>query len=107
MHIPEKERGKLSARSLICTFLGFAEHCKAYKLVHRPSSRLLESRNVIFNEGGPSPRFERITIESKGTPSSVVDSTPPSLHVRKWSPVITKVSAIVMYDQRQRCESEE
>jgi hypothetical protein len=34
MHISEKEQGKLSAHSLICTFLGFAEHHKAYKLVH-------------------------------------------------------------------------
>jgi hypothetical protein len=34
MHISDKEWGKLFAHSLICTFLGFAEHYKAYKLVH-------------------------------------------------------------------------
>jgi hypothetical protein len=79
MHIPEKERGKLSTCSLICMFLGFAEHCKAYKLVHQLSCRLLQSHNVIFDEGGLSPCFEHITIENNDTSSSIIDSTPPSM----------------------------
>ena len=79
MHIPEKDRDKLSAHSLVCTFLGFAEHRKAYKLVHRPSCQFFQSCDIVFDEGGPSPRFEHITIENNDMPSSVVDPTPPPL----------------------------
>ena len=32
MHVPEKDRGKFSVRSLVCTFLGFAEALKASRL---------------------------------------------------------------------------
>ena len=36
MHVPTAQRDKLSAKSLLCTFLGHAENCKAFRLVHRP-----------------------------------------------------------------------
>jgi Reverse transcriptase (RNA-dependent DNA polymerase) len=63
VHVPKKHRPKLAARSLVCTFLGFARNRKAYRLVHRSSQRFIESRDVIFDEGGPIQRYERIVIE--------------------------------------------
>jgi hypothetical protein len=77
MHVPESQRGKLSARSLVCTFLGFADQRKAYRLMHRPTRRYIESRDVIFDEGGPSPRFERVIIEHNSAPSATPTSTLP------------------------------
>jgi hypothetical protein len=37
VHIPDAQRSKLAAKSLVCTFLGHARNRKAYRLVHRPS----------------------------------------------------------------------
>jgi hypothetical protein len=52
VHIPDVQRGKLAAKSLICTFLGYARSRKAYKLIHRPTKRFLESCDIVFDEGG-------------------------------------------------------
>ena len=65
VHILDAQRGKLAAKSLVCTFLGHTRNRKAYHLVHRPTRRFLESRDVIFDEGGATPQtsFERVVIE--------------------------------------------
>jgi transposase InsO family protein len=63
VHIPDKQRTKLGAKSLVCTFLGHAPNRAAYRFVHRPSRRFLESRDVIFDEGGQTTRFDRIILE--------------------------------------------
>lgn len=76
VHILDPQRGKLSARLLICTFIDLAHQRRAYWAVHRSSRRFIESRGVIFDEGGAPPRFERVTIENNSAPSSVPDSTP-------------------------------
>lgn len=47
-----------------CTFLGYARNRHAYRLVHRPTKRFLESRDVVFDEGGTEKRYERIILES-------------------------------------------
>jgi Reverse transcriptase (RNA-dependent DNA polymerase)/GAG-pre-integrase domain/Integrase core domain len=62
IHVPDKHRTKLGAKSLKCTLLGYAPQRKAYRLVHRPSKRFLESRDVIFDEGGQAP-VERVSFE--------------------------------------------
>jgi hypothetical protein len=67
VHIPDKQRTKLAARSLICTFLGNAPNRAAYHFAHRPSRRFLESRDVIFDEGGQTTRFDRIILEDNIT----------------------------------------
>src|ERR1700691_1587152 len=43
VHVPEKHRGKLAAKSLVCTFIGYAKNRRAYRLVHRPTKRFLEA----------------------------------------------------------------
>jgi hypothetical protein len=76
VHVPEQARGKLSARSMTCTFLGFAQQRSAFRLVYRPTHKFLESRDVVFDEGGPSPRHERIILEpDNNTP---LPSPPPN-----------------------------
>ena len=52
VHIPDKQCSKLGAKSLTCTFLGYAQNWRAYRLVHHPSRRFLESCDIIFDEGG-------------------------------------------------------
>ena len=63
VHIPKKKCTKLSARSMVCTFVGFAENRLAYRLYHRQSHRFLDSRDVIFDEGGPTPTLEWVVLE--------------------------------------------
>jgi transposase InsO family protein len=76
VHIPDTHRSKLAAKSLVCTFLGHAQNRRAYRLVHRPTRRFLESRDVIFDEGGPAPRtsFERVVIESDDAETADVEA---------------------------------
>ena len=62
VHIPANQHTKLGAKSLECTFLGYAPQHKAYQLVHHPSKRFLESCDIVFNEGGHAP-VERVTFE--------------------------------------------
>ena len=62
VHVPEKQRTKLAAKSLTCTFLGYALNRRAYRLVHRPTKRFFESRDVVFDEGG-TKLFERVILE--------------------------------------------
>jgi hypothetical protein len=75
VHIPDAHRGKLVAKSLVCTFLGHAQSHKVYHLVHRPTHRFLESHDAIFDEGGPAPRTssERVVIESDGAKTAYVE----------------------------------
>ena len=69
VHIPDAHRSKLTGKSLVCTFLGNIRNSKAYReltaLPHRSTRHFLESRDVIFDEGGPAPQtsFEHVVIE--------------------------------------------
>ena len=49
-HIPKDERRKLDANSVKCTFLGYYDDHKAYKLLDINSHKLIASRDVIFRE---------------------------------------------------------
>ena len=61
------QRGKLAAKCQVIGMhvLGHARNCKAYRLVHRPTRRFLETRDVIFDEGGTTPQtsFIHVVIE--------------------------------------------
>jgi hypothetical protein len=67
IHIPDKLHGKLAAKSLICTFIGYAQNRKAYYLVHCSTHQFLESHDVIFDEGGPVQHCEHIVIKPDNT----------------------------------------
>jgi hypothetical protein len=75
VHIPDKLHGKLNAKSLICTFIGYAQNCKAYCLVHCPTCQFLESHDVIFDEGGPVQHHKHIVIKPNDTDTEGTEGT--------------------------------
>ena len=81
VHVPDKQRTKLGAKSLTCTFLSYAQNRRTYRLVHRPSRHFLESRNVIFNEGGTETCYERIILEPAAAESGSAAEGNPSANV--------------------------
>ena len=81
MHIPTAQRDKLSVRSLVCTFIGFASQRKAYWLIHHKIQKFFKSHDIIFDKGGTSSP-EHITFEhnvSHTTPPQLPLATPPQL----------------------------
>ena len=79
VHIPDKQRSKLGVKSLVCTFLGHAPNRAAYRFVHRPSRRFLGSRDVIFDEGRHTTRFDCIILEDNITDTGHEVATQTSL----------------------------
>ena len=67
MHIPDAKRSKFDAKSIECVHLGYAEHKKAYILLHKPSNRIVESRDVHFDEGALGGQ-SRVIIDPKDAP---------------------------------------
>ena len=57
----------LAACSFVCTFLGYMQNCKAYHLFHHLTHHIIESCDIIFNEGGTSKCIEHIIIEDNAT----------------------------------------
>jgi hypothetical protein len=62
-HIPKEKRCKLDVKTLECIYIGYADNRKAYRLYHKPSRRVFESRDVTFDEG-TNIEPSRITIET-------------------------------------------
>ncbi|CAI5717293.1 unnamed protein product [Hyaloperonospora brassicae] len=50
VHIPREKRSKLDARSVLCLFLGYSDHEKAYRFEELSSSRIVVSRDAQFME---------------------------------------------------------
>jgi hypothetical protein len=65
-HVPHEKCQKLNAKTIECTHLGYSEHKRAYILLHRPSGRIFESRDVHFDEGDGA-EAERVVIEADFT----------------------------------------
>ena len=65
VHIPAKKRAKFDAKSLECVLLGYCEHKRAYRLLHRPTGRIVESRDVVFDEGNPNSVPTRIVVNTE------------------------------------------
>ncbi|CCO34576.1 Retrovirus-related Pol polyprotein from transposon TNT 1-94 Includes: RecName: Full=Protease [Rhizoctonia solani AG-1 IB] len=74
--ILDKDRQKLGARSLECTYLGAAPGRKAHLLVDRKNRRFFTSRDVVFDEGGISR--QRVVIEDSEKPEdkAIVSAEP-------------------------------
>jgi hypothetical protein len=49
-HIPKEKCDKFAATSMECIYIGYAKNRKAYRLYHKPSQRILKSRDVTFDE---------------------------------------------------------
>jgi hypothetical protein len=68
--VPDEKRQKLDARSLECTYLGYAPNRKAHVLVHHPTRRFITSRDVVFDKGSGSRQrviIEDISINQRST----------------------------------------
>ncbi|KAF1332324.1 Integrase catalytic core protein, partial [Globisporangium splendens] len=50
VHMPSEKRSKLDARSVLCRFLGYSDHEKAYRFEELSSSRIAVSRDAQFME---------------------------------------------------------
>ena len=76
-----KQRKKLNAKSLECVLLGFGDHKKAYRLLHRPTGRILESHDVVFDEGDPDTVPTRIVISTEPVFPSETGNAPRTTRV--------------------------
>ena len=77
VHVPDEKRQKLDKKTLECAHLGFSEHKRAFILVHRSSGRIVESRDVHFDE---SELVEpgRVRIETEATQDKAETDDSPS-----------------------------
>ncbi|KAG7550979.1 GAG-pre-integrase domain [Arabidopsis thaliana x Arabidopsis arenosa] len=50
VHIPVEKRGKLDDKSTTCIFLGFSEESKGYRLYNPKTSKIMTSKDVVFEE---------------------------------------------------------
>ena len=90
VHVPDEKQHKLDAKSIECTFLGFAENRKAYVCVHRPSSHVFESQDIVFEEGNTSAP-NRVKIDNPGLNVeeikwSAAGTTPEAKETSPYSP---------------------
>ncbi|THH33390.1 hypothetical protein EUX98_g798 [Antrodiella citrinella] len=76
-----QKRRKLDPKSLECAFLGYAENRSAFVLVHRPSGRIFESRDVHFDEQGNGEDVTRVELQVEHrddpAPAAPKDDKPP------------------------------
>ena len=69
VHIPDEKRRKLDVKLLEYIFLGYASNCKAFRLIHRSSGCIIESRNVHFDEDSSvAPSHVELEIETTTVP---------------------------------------
>ena len=91
VHVPDKKRRKLDAKSIKCTFLGFAENRKAYVCMHHASGRIFESRDVVFDEGcanAPSRiKIDDTNLNVEEMRQSAVGTVPEAIQMSPYSPV--------------------
>lgn len=66
----DERRQRFDPKSIECIHLGYAEHRKAYVCLQRSSGRIVESRDVVFDEGinGGS---SRVKITADLNPSEI------------------------------------
>jgi len=91
VHVPDEKQWKLDAKSVECVFLGFTENRKAYVCMHRPSSRILKSRDVVFDEGSTNApshvKIDDTNLNVEETRQSAVGTVPEAIQTTSYSPV--------------------
>lgn len=50
-YVPDQIRGKLDDESVKCVLLGVSEESKAYRLYNPVTQKVINSRDVLFDEG--------------------------------------------------------
>jgi len=91
VHVPDEKWRKLDAKSVECIFLGFAENQKAYVCVHHPSGHILESRDIVFDEGSANApshiKIDDPCLNIEETKRSAVGTVPEAIQTTSYSPV--------------------
>ncbi|KAJ8463408.1 hypothetical protein ONZ51_g10276 [Trametes cubensis] len=95
VHIPEKKCTKFDPKSLECVLLGYCEHKRAYRPLHRPTGRIVESRDVVFDEGEQEGVPTRIVINIEPVfPSEQAEPAPHYAQVEAQSKLTTCPAAL-------------
>ena len=80
-HVPKDQRKKLDSKAKKCIFLAYAEQRKGYRLYDMGTSKIIHSRDVVFNESsrGIDPEQEENQIvQVESFPEEMEeDSNPP------------------------------
>ncbi|CDO76034.1 hypothetical protein BN946_scf184818.g2 [Trametes cinnabarina] len=76
VHIPDEKRQKLDPKSLECVLVGWSASKRAYRLLHRSSGRIYESRDVVFDEGQPDELPHRVTVNVDPIPAPQAAPSP-------------------------------
>lgn len=50
-HVVDEKRKTIDAKGEICNFISYYEKIKSYRLYNRKTTKIIMSRDVIFNEG--------------------------------------------------------
>ena len=83
VHVPDEKQRKLDAKSIKCTFLGFAENCKVYVCVHHLSGHVFKSQDVVFDEGSANAptcmKIDNLNLNVEETKWSVAGTVPEAI----------------------------
>ncbi len=79
VHIPDKRRKKFDVKSLECVLLGYSKHKRAYRLLHRPTGKIIESRDIVFDEGDPEGVPTRIVVNTEPVFPAGTGNIPPTV----------------------------
>jgi hypothetical protein len=88
MHVPIDHRSKLSSHMQQCVFLGLASNYKAFRLIHRPSHKIYNSCDVIFDEGGPTHECVIIDDDKNNDENDSENNAPAPAPVPRDSPTL-------------------
>ena len=102
-HIPKDERKKLDSKSRKCIFLGYGDCVKGYRLYDISRSKVIHSRDVIFNEC----KFDEIPtssdVENEFLQVPVVENDPV---IDQEEPVMENDAARNQVNELRRSERE-
>ncbi|KAK4325723.1 hypothetical protein Pmani_003666 [Petrolisthes manimaculis] len=76
-HVPKDERRKLDPKSVKCIFLGYGSEVKGYRLFDLEKKRILNSRDVTFDESNYEFKKEKDVVQTE-TPTIEI------MHSEEW-----------------------
>jgi hypothetical protein len=109
MHIPDCNRSKLDPKSIKCTFVGYCDTTKAYRLCDATNRRIKISRDVLFNETIQLTHPDSFDSQELDKNSFVVPpiAVPPRHSSRKpqpkrlWAKLATEESSVPNFSSEE------
>ena len=107
-HVPKEERGKLDSKAKKCTFVGYGNETKGYRLFDTVRQKIIFSRDVVFNEQeycsgsqvpeGDAGHHVELELSSDEPPEEVQDMQPAeSGNEQHTSPQVIRRSSRTKY----------